>query len=145
MQTQFALRNSAHSLMSRAGLRGDVVEFTRGSSFRPFNARFSSYVLGTASCRSVPNGEEVMRFTKSTSLVLALAITAVSSAAFAADQDSEATCAATGKQVSSALSSQDNDAARQEKKMGLEFCNAGYYHQGMEHYAKALEMLGVKN
>ena len=39
----------------------------------------------------------------------------------------------------------DNDAARQEKKMGLEFCNAGYYHQGMVHYTKALEMLGAKN
>jgi hypothetical protein len=86
-----------------------------------------------------------MRFTKSTSLAIALAITAVSSAAFAADQDSQATCTITEKQVSSAPGIQDNDAARQEKKMGLEFCNAGYYHQGMVHYAKALEMLGVKN
>ena len=28
--------------------------------------------------------------------------------------------------------------------MGLEFCNAGYYHQGMAHYAKAMELLGTK-
>jgi hypothetical protein len=51
---------------------------------------------------------------------------------------------AAGKQVTAALGSTDNDAARQEKKMGLEFCNAGYYRQGMAHYAKALELLGQK-
>jgi anthranilate phosphoribosyltransferase len=80
----------------------------------------------------------------STAFVLALSLATVSTAAFAQD-DSAATCATTGKQVSTALGSTDNEAARQEKKTGLEFCNAGYYHQGMAHYAKALELLGVKN
>jgi hypothetical protein len=80
----------------------------------------------------------------SIAFVLALSLSTLSTAAFAQD-DSAATCAAAGQQVSTALGSADNDAARQEKKMGLEFCNAGYYHRGMEHYTKALEILGAKN
>ena len=79
----------------------------------------------------------------STAFVLALSLATVSTAALAQD-DSPATCMATAKQVNAALGSTDNDAARQEKKMGLEFCNAGYYHQGMAHYTKALELLGAK-
>jgi len=80
----------------------------------------------------------------STAFVLALSLATVSTAALAQD-DSPASCVAAGKQVTAALGSADNDAARQEKKMGLEFCNAGYYHQGMVHYTKALEILGAKN
>jgi hypothetical protein len=80
----------------------------------------------------------------STAFVLALSLATVSTAALAQD-DSAATCATAGKQVSTALGNNDNDAARQEKKTALEFCNAGYYHQGMVHYAKALEILGVKS
>ena len=79
----------------------------------------------------------------STAFALALSLATVSTAAFAQD-DNATTCMATGKQVTAALGSTDNDAARQEKKMGLEFCNAGYYRQGMAHYAKALELLGQK-
>jgi hypothetical protein len=80
---------------------------------------------------------------KTTAFALALSLATVSTAAFAQD-DSAANCVAAGKQVTAALGSADNDAARQEKRMGLEFCNAGYYHQGMAHYAKALELLGQK-
>ena len=79
----------------------------------------------------------------STAFALALSLATVSTAALAQD-DSAATCSATGKQVTAALASNDNDAARQEKKMGLEFCNAGYYRQGLAHYAKAMELLGQK-
>jgi len=78
-----------------------------------------------------------------TALALAFSLAAVSTAALA--QDDSASCATTGKQVTAALAGNDNDAARQEKKMGLEFCNAGYYRQGMAHYTKALELLGAKN
>jgi hypothetical protein len=80
----------------------------------------------------------------SIAFALALSLTTVSTAAFAQD-DSAASCVAAGRQVNTALGGTDNDAARQEKKMGLEFCNAGYYHQGLAHYAKALELLGVKS
>jgi len=77
-----------------------------------------------------------------TALALALSLATVSTAALA--QDDSASCATAGKQVTAALAGNDNDAARQEKKTALEFCNAGYYHQGMAHYAKALELLGQK-
>ncbi len=79
-----------------------------------------------------------------TAFALALSLATVSTATFAQDY-SASSCIAAGQQVNTALGSTDNDAARQEKKMGLEFCNAGYYRQGMAHYAKALELLGVKS
>jgi len=94
-----------------------------------------------------------MRFVTKTSTALVLAIisgTALASASVptspvAGNQDTQASCAAAGKQVSAALQSNPNDAARREKKMGLEYCNDGYYHQGMAHYARAMELLGVKS
>jgi hypothetical protein len=93
-----------------------------------------------------------MRFVTPTAFVLALSVAStaalasasVSTSALATGQDSAASCAAAAKQVAEALGANANDAARQEKKMGLEFCNAGYYHQGMTHYAKAMELLGAK-
>jgi hypothetical protein len=78
-----------------------------------------------------------------TAFALALSLATVSTAAFA--QDDSATCATAGKQVTAALAGNDNDAARKERKIGLEFCNAGYYRQGMAHYARALELLGQKS
>ena len=93
-----------------------------------------------------------MRFVTQTSFALvlsvistaALASSPVATSAMAGGQDNQASCANAAKQVSTALESSPNDAARQEKRMGLEFCNAGYYHQGMTHYAKAMELLGTK-
>jgi len=87
-----------------------------------------------------------MRFVKQTSIVLALCMAAGSTAALAGEQENAASCMAAAKQVSVALSAQqmqNAEAARQEKRRGLEFCNAGFYHQGMVHYAKALELLGA--
>ena len=86
-----------------------------------------------------------MRFTKSTAFVMALGLAAVSTAAFATENT--ATCTAADRQISAALSSnaQNADQARAEQKRGMEFCNAGLYHNGMVHYAKALELLGVKS
>ena len=37
------------------------------------------------------------------------------------------------------------DEARREDKLAFQACNAGFYHQGMVHYAKALELLGIRN
>ena len=93
-----------------------------------------------------------MRFVTQTSFALvlsvistaALASSPVSTSPVAGGEDNQASCAQAGKQVSTALESSPNDAARQEKKMGLEYCNAGFYHQGMTHYAKAMELLGTK-
>jgi hypothetical protein len=93
-----------------------------------------------------------MRFVTQASFVLALSVistaalatASVSTSALVSGQDSAGSCIAAGKQVTAALASNANDAARQEKKTGLEFCNAGYFHQGMTHYAKAMELLGAK-
>lgn len=95
-----------------------------------------------------------MRFVTQASIALvlaaisttALAGATVSTSALVAGQDSQTSCLTAGRQVTEALNAnQQNDAARQERKMALEFCNAGYYHQGMAHYARALELLGVKS
>jgi hypothetical protein len=87
-----------------------------------------------------------MRFAKSTALVLALSIATASTAALASGREDVGSCLAASKQVSAALgtASQNADAARQESKAALEFCNRGFYHQGMIHYAKAMELLGLK-
>jgi hypothetical protein len=93
-----------------------------------------------------------MRIVTSTILALAvglastaaLAEASVSTAALSNGPNNAASCAAASRQVTEALGSNANDAARQEKKMGLEFCNAGYFHQGVSHYAKAMELVGQK-
>lgn len=85
-----------------------------------------------------------MRFTKSSALALALCI-AAAPAAFAREE-SPSSCVAAESQVSSALggTQQNADAARHEKALGLQYCHAGYYRQGVGHYAKAMELLGTK-
>ena len=93
-----------------------------------------------------------MRFITPTAFTIALCVAStaaladasVSTSALVSGQDSAASCASAARQVNEALGSNANDAARQERKLGLEFCNAGYYHQGMTHYAKAMEILGAK-
>lgn len=93
-----------------------------------------------------------MRLITQTVLALAIGLTStaaladasVSTSALVSGNDSAASCASASRQVSQALGANPNEAARQEKKTGLEFCNAGYYHQGMSHYAKAMELLGQK-
>ena len=40
---------------------------------------------------------------------------------------------------------QNADEARHKGKLGFQACNAGFYHQGMVHYAKAMELLGLKS
>jgi hypothetical protein len=93
-----------------------------------------------------------MRIVTSTILALAvglastaaLAEASVSTSALVSGNDSAASCASASRQVTEALGSNASDAARQEKKMGLEFCNAGYYGKGVAHYAKAMELVGQK-
>ena len=86
-----------------------------------------------------------MRFITPSAIVLALAAAAVPPAS-ANEKDTQASCMAAGSQISQALSGtqQTADEARHESRLGLEACNAGFYHQGMVHYAKAMELLGVK-
>jgi hypothetical protein len=89
-----------------------------------------------------------MRFKQSTAIALTFCFVASTTAALASESpENTASCLASAKQVSAAISgasSQDASAARSEKQLGLQFCNAGYYHQGVVHYAKAMELLGQK-
>ena len=89
-----------------------------------------------------------MRFTKSTAVALMLCVAGTATASFAGEaQENMASCFASAKQVSAAIGaagSQDVSGARSEKQLGLQFCNAGFYHQGVVHYAKAMELLGQK-
>ncbi|MEA2946818.1 MAG: hypothetical protein QOI40_2148 [Alphaproteobacteria bacterium] len=84
-----------------------------------------------------------MHFIKSSALALTLcAATALS--ASASERDSQASCIAAGAQVKTALDGAQNTDAAREKRMGLEFCNAGLYSKGMAHYARAMEIVGGK-
>jgi hypothetical protein len=84
-----------------------------------------------------------MRLINSSALVLALCVGAT--AAYAGEADTAKSCQSAGSQVSQALGSaaQNAEAAR-EKKLGFQACNAGFYEQGMKHYARAMELLGTK-
>ena len=84
-----------------------------------------------------------MRFIKSSALALALCSVAAASAS-ASEKDSQASCIAAGAQVKAALDSAQNADAAREKRMGLEFCNAGLYSKGIAHYARAMEIVGGK-
>ena len=85
-----------------------------------------------------------MRLIKSSALVAALCVVA-SSSAFADEKDTAAACQSAATQVNTALSgAQTNDAARKEKNLGFQACNQGFYHVGMVHYAKAMELMGSK-
>jgi hypothetical protein len=133
--------NSAEFLGARAGDLSPELQFMRA---RPFIAQMRAYLRRAEDRRK--NLEDVMRFTKSSAFALALCVVGAS-AAFANEKDTQASCMAAGSEVSTALngSAQNADEARHEKKLGFEACNAGFYHQGMVHYAKAMELLGLKS
>jgi hypothetical protein len=87
-----------------------------------------------------------MRLITSSAIAVVLCV-AGASASFANEKDNSQSCMAAESQINSALtgSAQNADEARREDKLGFQACNAGFYHQGMVHYAKALELLGIRN
>jgi hypothetical protein len=84
-----------------------------------------------------------MRFIKSSALALTVCA-AAAVPAFAAEQATQASCVTAGGQVSAAVKGAQNADAAREKRLGMEFCNAGYFRQGMAHYARAMELAGGK-
>jgi len=84
-----------------------------------------------------------MNFVKcSAAAILAVALGAASAAA-----SPQGDCARTGKKVNDALnagqqSPQYQDALK-EAHNGRDFCLAGFYKLGLDHYANALKILGV--
>jgi hypothetical protein len=92
--------------------------------------------------------EELMRFMKSTAIALTLFAVAGTTASLASEpKENMESCLVSLKQVSAALdtaSSQSAKEASSERQLGIQFCNAGYYHLGVKHYARAMELLGQK-
>ena len=89
-----------------------------------------------------------MRFNRSMAAALVLCFAATTTASFASEtRENMTSCTESAKQVTQALSttsSQDTSAARSESQLAVQFCNSGFYHQGVMHYAKAMELLGQK-
>ncbi|MBV9991104.1 MAG: hypothetical protein JOZ72_07400 [Alphaproteobacteria bacterium] len=83
-----------------------------------------------------------MRFTKLSALTVALCVGAATSAL--AREESAASCASAESQVATAISASQNADATKERSLGQRFCHAGYYRQGVDHYAKAMQLLGNK-
>lgn len=63
----------------------------------------------------------------------------------AADAATRQTCLETAHQVQSALDANQQSPnysdAKRERRNGLEFCNAGMYQKGVDHYQQALKLL----
>ena len=69
------------------------------------------------------------------------------SAASAQEVASVTSCNTLASQVRDALGgnaqSSNFDAARKERTYGQEYCTNGFYAQGVMHYTRALQLLGV--
>lgn len=67
--------------------------------------------------------------------------------ATAADAASVSGCLHAAKDVRAAIagnqSSPKLEDAQRQQRYGLEYCNQGFYKQGMAHYAEALKVLGA--
>ena len=78
---------------------------------------------------------------------LAFAASGMVCSAALAQESGVTRCVHMGRQVSQALDSNAQSPnysdARDLKRAGSEFCQAGFYDQGLQRYSKALELLGV--
>lgn len=77
--------------------------------------------------------------------LLAGACLALGSVSANAADATRATCTTTASTLQDALnansSSPNYEAAIQERRSGFEFCNAGMYQKGVNHYGQALKLL----
>jgi endonuclease IV len=108
----------------------------------------ASYLLNAGVKPHQTNQEEVMRFATQAALAAVMCIAVGATAGSASAQDNVTSCVQAAKQVTAALATatQGNvDAARQEKKIGQQYCLTGMYHEGMHHYDRAMELLTAKN
>ncbi len=88
-----------------------------------------------------------MRFTKSLLCAAVMAL-GVSAASAAPEQMANLNgCAKLSDQVQSALASNQQsanyDEAKKQGKFGNEYCTNAFYGQGVAHYERALQLLGV--
>jgi hypothetical protein len=75
---------------------------------------------------------------------LCLAVSALS--ADAAEAATRVTCTKTGSAVQDALNANPQSPnykdAVEQRRTGFDFCNAGMYQKGVDHYQQALKLLG---
>lgn len=88
-----------------------------------------------------------MNFTKTAISAAAIGLFLGASAAYAQDEDASPTsCSRMADEVKAAAranaQSANHDAANVERREGAEECRLGYFKLGLEHYKKALELLG---
>lgn len=80
--------------------------------------------------------------------LVSLGLTLAASGAVAQPANTQ-TCLAISHEVSDALDSHQQDAnykaARDEQSMGKTYCMGNMYTDGVGHYAKALQLLGVSS
>lgn len=76
-------------------------------------------------------------------VMIAASLAALTLAAAPAMADnSKATCGQMASKVSEALNGVDNAEARNEQRAGTTACSVGFYDSGVNHYRKALSLLG---
>jgi hypothetical protein len=88
-----------------------------------------------------------MNFAKAAVSAAAIGLLLGASAAYAQDEDASPTsCSHMADEAKAAVRanarSANHDAANVERREGAEECRMGYYKLGLEHYKKALELLG---
>ncbi len=91
-----------------------------------------------------------MKYVKHAAFIAALCVATAPMAAYAyaAEPENVTGCLHTAKQVAAAIEAaqQPNaEAARHEQGLGRDFCTNGFFHLGLAHYAKALELAGAKS
>lgn len=87
-----------------------------------------------------------MRSVKIAMCVAALGLGLTVASANAQQVASVQTCLSSAAQVKAALSTNAQSAnyqdAMKQRNFGLTYCNSGFYAQGVEHYNRALQLLG---
>jgi hypothetical protein len=96
------------------------------------------------------NQEDDMNFARTAASATALCIMLAATATIAAEATEPANpigCVHMARKASAALDANQHSpnyqSAVDEAKGAKNYCNLGFYQQGVAHYAKVLEMLGV--
>jgi len=79
---------------------------------------------------------------KTPMLAASFAVLTLAVAGPAMADSTKATCGQMAAKVSEALNGADNPEARNEQRAGTTACSVGFYDNGVNHYRKALSLLG---
>jgi hypothetical protein len=109
--------------------------------------KYMTYVLVCRrDIRTAAIKEEPMRSVKIAMCVAALSLCATIASADAQQVANVQTCLSVASQVKTALDanqqSPNYSAAMKERNTGLLYCNSAFYAKGVDHYNRALALLG---